>query len=49
MSEQSNLYQEIDRANNITNELKMLVQRLDNSKDFISSAQTIIRLDSDKI
>ena len=49
MSEQSDLFQELDKANNIVNELKLLVHRLDNSRDFISSAQTIVRLDSDKI
>lgn len=49
MSEQSDLFQELDKANNIINELKLLVHRLDNSRDFISSAQTIVRLDSDKI
>jgi hypothetical protein len=49
ISEQSNLFQELDKANNIVNELKLLVNMLDNSRDFISSAQTIINLDIDKI
>jgi hypothetical protein len=31
------------------NELKLLMHRLDSQKDFLSSAQTIIRLDGDKI
>ena len=49
MSEQSDLFQELEKANNIVNELKLLVHRLENARDFISSAQTIVRLDSDKI
>lgn len=49
MSEQSNLFQEVDRGNHIINELKLLTHRLDNSKEFLSSAQTIVRLDSEKI
>lgn len=32
MSEQSDLFQELDKANNIVNELKLLVYRLDNSR-----------------
>ena len=46
MSEQSDLFQELDKANNIVNELKLLVHRLDNPRDFLNSAQTIVRLDS---
>ena len=49
MSDQSDLFQELDKTNNIVNELKLLVHRLDSSKEFISSAQTIVRLDGDKI
>jgi hypothetical protein len=49
ISEQSSLFQELDKANNIISELKLLVNMLDNSRDFISSAQTIINLDIDKI
>ena len=49
MSEQSDLFQELDKANNIVNELKLLVHRLDNTREFLSSAQTIIRLDGEKI
>ena len=32
MSEQSDFFQELDRSNNIINELKLLVHRLDNSR-----------------
>jgi hypothetical protein len=32
MSEQSDLFQELEKANNIVNELKLLVHRLENSK-----------------
>ena len=49
MSEQSDFFQELDRSNNIINELKLLIHRLDNSREFLGSAQTIIKLDGDKI
>ena len=39
----------MEKANSIINELKILYQKMDDSKAFLSSAHTITKLDSDKI
>lgn len=48
-AEQSDLLGEMDRVNNIIAELKLLLNKVDNNKTFLSSAETIIKLDGDKI
>ena len=48
-SEQSDLILEMDRVNNIMAELRLLLNKLDNNKSFLASAETIIKLDGDKI
>ena len=40
---------ELEKANSIINELKILFQKLDDAKSFLSSAHTIIKLDGEKI
>jgi hypothetical protein len=48
-SEQSDLIVEMDRVNNIMAELRLLLNKLENNKTFLNSAETIIKLDGDKI
>ena len=48
-SEQSDLILEMDRVNNIMAELRLLLNKLDNNKSFLASAETIIKLDEEKI
>lgn len=35
----------MDRVNNIIAELKLLMNKLDNNRSFLASAETIIKLD----
>ena len=49
LSDQSDLFRELDKVTTIVSELKMLCNRLENPKSFITNAQTIIKLDGDKI
>ena len=39
----------MDRVSNIISELKLLLNKIDNHKSFLMTAETIIKLDSDKI
>ena len=48
-SEQSDLIVEMDRVSNIVAELRLLLNKIDNNKSFLSSAETIIKLDGEKI
>ena len=48
-SEQSDLLGEMDRVSNIVTELKMLLSKLENNRQFLNSAATIIKLDGDKL
>ena len=48
-SEQSDLLMEMDRVSNIVAELKLLLNKMENHKSFLATAETIIKLDSDKI
>lgn len=48
-SEQSELIVEMDRVNNIIGQLKLLLNKLDNNRVFLQSAETIVKLDGDKI
>jgi len=48
-SEQSDLLVEMDRVSNIIAELRLLLNKIDNHKSFLITAETIIKLDSDKI
>jgi len=49
LSDQSDLFRELDKVTTIVSELKMLCNRLENPKTFIPNSQTIIKLDGDKI
>jgi hypothetical protein len=48
-SEQSDLIVEMDRVNNIIAELKMLLNKMENTRSFLTTAETIVKLDGDKI
>lgn len=48
-AEESELIAEVNRVNNIIAELKLLLNKLDNNRSFLNSAETIIKLDGDKI
>lgn len=48
-SEQSELIVEMDRVNNIIAELRLLLNKLDNNRAFLQSAETVVKLDGDKI
>ena len=39
----------MDRVSNIIAELKLLLNKIDNNKSFLMTAETVIKLDSDKI
>ncbi len=39
----------MDKVNNIVAELKLLMNKLENNKSFLNSAETIIKLDGDRI
>jgi hypothetical protein len=39
----------MDRVNNIIGELKLLLNKLDTNKVFLHSAETIVKLDGDRI
>ena len=49
LGDESDLFRELDKVTTIVSELKMLCNRLDNPKTLINNAQTIIKLDGDKI
>ena len=40
---------EANRVNNIIAELRLLINKLENNRSFLSTAETIIKLDGDKI
>ena len=44
-SEQSELIVEMDRVSNIIAELKLLLNRLDNNRAFLQSAETVVKID----
>jgi predicted RND superfamily exporter protein len=44
-SEQSELIVEMDRVSNIIAELKLLLNKLDNNRAFLQSAETVVKLD----
>jgi hypothetical protein len=48
-AEESELIVEVNRVNNIIAELKLLLNKLENNRSFLNSAETIIKLDGDKI
>ncbi len=48
-AEQSDLIMQMDKVNNIVAELKLLMNKLENNKSFLNSAETIIKLDGDRI
>jgi hypothetical protein len=48
-SEQSELIVEMDRVSNIVAELKLLLNKLDNNRAFLQSAETVVKLDGEKI
>lgn len=48
-SEQSELIVEMDRVSNIIAELKLLLNKLDNNRAFLQSAETVVKLDGEKI
>lgn len=39
----------MDRVTNIIAELRLLLNKLDNNKAFLQSAETVVKLDGDKI
>jgi hypothetical protein len=39
----------MDRVNNIIAELKMLLNKMENTRSFLTTAETIVKLDGDKI
>jgi len=39
----------MDRVSNIVSELKLLLNKLENNRSFLGSAETIIKLDGDKL
>ena len=48
-SEQSDVQAEMDRVSNIMAELRLLLGKIESHKSFLLTAETVLKLDSDRI